>query len=223
MNSQQIISVWILVVLLLTRTQASAADTDQRDARDASGPAMGSLYDYARYGLPYDDGTLEIPALGMTVSEDSAKLSTGEHVNGVAILAVAEASPACDAGLGKLTGRAQAAVVVAPIAEIALLVLYPPAADAVAEGTQGVIAHGRDVIIAVDSNRTRNLPEFYDAIQNASPGEIVYLTVIRGGRRVFLSVPADSTYKWREIGGQATIPQHGAESVASPGADTYQR
>jgi S1-C subfamily serine protease len=44
------------------------------------------------------------------------------------------------------------------------------------------------LIIAVDGQRTRDVTDFRDAIAKAKAGEIVYLTIVSGGRREQISV-----------------------------------
>ena len=40
-----------------------------------------------------------------------------------------------------------------------------------------------ETIIAVDGERTRDVTDFEEVIEKAKPGEVVYLTVVSGGRR----------------------------------------
>jgi S1-C subfamily serine protease len=39
------------------------------------------------------------------------------------------------------------------------------------------------MIVAVDAERASNVIDFEEAIENAGPGEVVYLTVVRRGER----------------------------------------
>jgi hypothetical protein len=45
-----------------------------------------------------------------------------------------------------------------------------------------------DLIIAVDGQRTRNVPEFIGTLVHASAGELVYLVLIRRGHRIYTQV-----------------------------------
>ena len=44
-------------------------------------------------------------------------------------------------------------------------------------------AETHKMIVAVDGKRTSNVTDFEEAIENAGPGEVVYLTVVRRGER----------------------------------------
>jgi S1-C subfamily serine protease len=45
------------------------------------------------------------------------------------------------------------------------------------------IGESHETIIAVDGERTRDVTDFEEAIEKAKAGEVVYLTVVTGGRR----------------------------------------
>ena len=59
--------------------------------------------------------------------------------------------------------------------------LFPPALMAVMALSK--IGEPHETIIAVDGERTRDVTEFEEAIEKADAGEVVYLTVVSGGRR----------------------------------------
>ena len=66
---------------------------------------------------------------------------------------------------------------------------------AVAVIDQSGIGESFDLIIGVDGRRVRHILDFQDLTSNVRPGDTVYLTIVRGGRRVQLPVqlPATST------------------------------
>ena len=45
------------------------------------------------------------------------------------------------------------------------------------------LGESHQTIIAVDGDRTRDVTDFEEAIEKAEAGEVVYLTVVSGGRR----------------------------------------
>jgi S1-C subfamily serine protease len=59
---------------------------------------------------------------------------------------------------------------------------FPPVACALAVNALN-IGKSYDVIIAVDGQRTHNVPELLTALKDATAGEPIYLVVIRNGRR----------------------------------------
>jgi S1-C subfamily serine protease len=59
--------------------------------------------------------------------------------------------------------------------------LFPPAMMGVLALSKAVELH--DMVIAVDGERTYDVTDFEEAIEKAEAGEVVYLTVLRHGRR----------------------------------------
>jgi S1-C subfamily serine protease len=58
---------------------------------------------------------------------------------------------------------------------------FPPATMAVMAISKAAETH--ELIVAVDGRRTSDVIDFEEAIENAGPGEAVYLTVVRRGER----------------------------------------
>ena len=54
--------------------------------------------------------------------------------------------------------------------------------------SQNDVGESHDLIIAVDGERTRNIVDLQDALSRANDGEIVYLVVVRAGRRQCVAV-----------------------------------
>ena len=67
------------------------------------------------------------------------------------------------------------------IGMVAGAALFPPAMMAVMALSK--IGEPHETIIAVDGERTRDVTDFEEAIEKADAGEVVYLTVVRSGRR----------------------------------------
>ena len=134
----------------------------------------------------YDSGGALSTPIGMELTEDRRTLSSGEEADGLLIIAVAKDSPAAEAGLhaysntkhDMITGIAMAGAMFFPPA-----ILLVPALDYVAVG------QSYDLIIGVDGSRVRNFLDFQDRTRNIEPGEMVYLSVVRDGKRVQITVP----------------------------------
>jgi len=86
-------------------------------------------------------------------------------------------------GHSVLEGAAAAAMIFAPVA-----LVFAPAMLAIAaiEGTQ--VGESYDMIIGVDGKRVTNYLDFEDQTRDAKPGDVVYLSVIRNGKRMQIPV-----------------------------------
>jgi S1-C subfamily serine protease len=122
----------------------------------------------------------------MELTEDRRTLSSGQEADGLLIVAVAKNSPAAEAGLHAysntkhdvITGVAMAGAMFFPPA-----ILLIPALDYTA------IGQSYDLIIGVDGSRVRNFLDFQDRTRNLQPGETIYLSVVRDGKRLQITVP----------------------------------
>lgn len=123
--------------------------------------------------------------IGMVVREGHRKIDNGGEVAGLLIVSVMAGSPAAEAGLhGVRTG----AHVVLEGAAVAASLFFPPAIMAVALVDGTGVGESYDMIIAVDSVRVTNFLDFSDRMRQVQPGDIVYLSVLRNGRRMQFQV-----------------------------------
>ena len=55
------------------------------------------------------------------------------------------------------------------------------------------VGESYDMIIGVDGSRVTNFLDFQDCMRDLQPGEVIYLSVVRNGKRlqVTMPVPAD--------------------------------
>ena len=55
------------------------------------------------------------------------------------------------------------------------------------------VGESYDMIIGVDGSRVTNFLDFQDRMRDLQPGEVIYLSVVRNGKRlqVTMPVPAD--------------------------------
>ena len=51
------------------------------------------------------------------------------------------------------------------------------------------VGESYDMIIGVDGSRVTNFLDFQDRMRDLQPGEIVYLSVLRDGKRVQVTMP----------------------------------
>ncbi len=130
--------------------------------------------------------------IGIGLREARRKLLSGQVAEGLLVVEVKKGSPAATAGLHAYNRTAKnVATAIAMAASVAVMppaVLLIPLIDAVPVG------ESYDMIIGVDGTRVSNFLDFQDRMQNLKPGETVYLSVVRDGRRmqIAVAVPKDA-------------------------------
>jgi S1-C subfamily serine protease len=175
------IAAWLIAGIVFASATIAAAD------QTASGQGLGSADDYVQSNPdfyvrsnPDFADTYESSLLGIAVKSGTGALEHGRLVSGVEILTVIPGSPGGAAGLqGCRPGVFRTTALIVGI--LASAAFFPPAmmgAMALSE-----IGQSHETIIAVDGERTRDIADFEEAIEKAEAGEVVYLTVVRGGRR----------------------------------------
>jgi S1-C subfamily serine protease len=121
-----------------------------------------------------------IPLLGIEVKNGAEKLKDGRLASGVEILTAIPGSPGTADGL---RGRRQGVRIALTIGLLAGSAFFPPAMLGMIALQQSEIGESREVIIAVDGQRTRDVSDFGEVMGKAEAGESVYLTVVSGGQR----------------------------------------
>jgi S1-C subfamily serine protease len=172
-----------LIAGIVFPTRATMAMAGQT----ASGQSLGSAEDYAQSNPDsyvqsnpdFADG-YESPRLGIAVKSGTGVLEHGRLVSGVEILTVIRGSPGAAAGLqGCRPGVFHTTALMIGI--LAAAAFFPPAIMGVM--ALSGIGESQETIIAVDGERTRDVTDFEEAIEKAEAGEVMYLTVVSGGRR----------------------------------------
>lgn len=132
------------------------------------------------------EGQLTTP-FGMELQEAKRSLKSGEDADGLLIVAVAKGSPAATAGLRPYSHTVHdaiaAAAMVGAVFSGGLSVVVIPAIDYMQVG------ESYDMIIGVDGSRVTNFLDFQDRIHDLQPGEIIYLSVLRDGKRLQVTMP----------------------------------
>jgi S1-C subfamily serine protease len=136
------------------------------------------------------EGELSTP-FGMQLREAKRTLKSGEDADGLLITSVEKGSPAAAAGLQPYSHAVHdaltAAAMVGAVFSGGLAVVVIPALDYMQVG------ESYDLIIGVDGSRVTNFLDFQDRMRDLQPGELVYLSVVRNGKRlqITLSVPSN--------------------------------
>lgn len=158
------------------------ANQDQQQLDDSlesdTPPHVYSLQDFINQGMD------ESP-LGVELREDCSRLASNERVCGLAVLDVRKNSPAANAGIKPYTALAHDLL---DGASVAAALVFPPAIIAVAVIDQSSIGESFDLVIGVDGRRVRHILDFEDLTSNVRPGDILYLTIVRNGKRMQIPV-----------------------------------
>ena len=171
--------------------QSSAADS--QSSNESSEVAR---YQEEQSGLPPEqlrslqqfdsEGELSTP-FGMQLREARRTLKSGEEADGLLVTAVEKGSPAAAVGLHAYTHNVHdaltAAAMVGAVFSGGLAVVVIPALDYMQVG------ESYDMIIGVDGSRVTNFLDFQDRMRDLQPGEVIYLSVVRNGKRLQVTMP----------------------------------
>jgi S1-C subfamily serine protease len=177
------ILIWGLTLLFSSQADVFAQTDGQGagiDFQSGSLQGLGSVEQYDRDSWDSEDAEFPIPLIGIVVRNGLGKLASGQQLRGLGVTAVKGGGPADAAGVCGERGALRAVLVGTLFASS---LVFPPALFGVVVVEQSGLGQPRDLIIAVDGARTRDIVEVENAIGKADAGEIVYLTIIRDGRR----------------------------------------
>jgi hypothetical protein len=180
---------------------ANPADASQQQPSPADSQSSNQSSEVMRYqaeqsGLPPEqlrnskfdsEGELSTP-FGMQLREAKRTLKSGEEADGLLITVVVKGSPAAAVGLhayshgvhDAITGVVVASSMV-PFGQFAILLL--PVLD------YAQVGESYDMIIGVDGSRVTNFLDFQDRMRDLQPGELIYLSVVRNGKRLQVTMP----------------------------------
>jgi S1-C subfamily serine protease len=127
----------------------------------------------------YMDASEEISLFGIDLRIERRKAE--KEIQGLLVVDIAPGSPGAGAGLHAY--RQPTRDFLNGVGMLATMA-FPPAMVVVPIVESVPLGEAYDLIIGVDGARVANFLDFYDCVRNVQPGEIVYLNVLRSGRRV---------------------------------------
>jgi PDZ domain len=167
----------ISFLILLTLNPAIPNGTRAQNLGPFS-PGLGFLADYTGDVSP---GFIhEVPELGIEIVNGTGRLETGATLSGVRVIRVLPKGPAARAGIRDQRTRGRAILTGALVAGG---LIFPPILLAAFAVGQSDLGDSYDTIIAVDAERTRDVIELENAIRKGRGAPIVYLSVVRDGKR----------------------------------------
>ena len=137
------------------------------------------------------EGELSTP-FGMRLREARRTLNSGETADGLLITAVEKNGPAAAVGLHAYSHGVHDALI--GVATAGALVLWMVPGGQLAVLLVPVLGsthlgESYDMIIGVDGTRVMNFLDFQDQMRDLQPGEVIYLSVVRNGKRVQVTMP----------------------------------
>lgn len=182
----QAIAALVAVVFLLAigASMSNASDTYSQGGLGSVEDYMSNNQDYRNTSRGFSGDYVSL--LGITVGNGEGTLEDGREFDGVEIIEVFPGGSAAAAGLKGQRRQVQTLMI---LATVAASVVFPPAVMGVALLGSSHIGESHEFVIAVDAIRTHDVNDFEAALEQAKPGETVYLTVVRNGQREQLNVP----------------------------------
>ncbi len=147
-----------------------------------SAPGVGSIHDFMI------EGEDNMSPLGFEVREDRRKLKSGQEASGLVVTEVVPGGPAARAGLKAYSHPVKRAIEAVSVIASVVVPLAAPAMMLVPIMESSHVGENYDLIIGIDGFRVSNIMDFEDRMRDVQPGEIVYLSLIRDGRRMQLPV-----------------------------------
>jgi S1-C subfamily serine protease len=157
-----------------------AAGENRASGQDES---IGSAADY----IQTLNRAVTMSTIGVSVRDGRTELLDGHEVNGVEVIDAAAESPA--ASLGIQSCRMAARVAFAETGGFVATILAP-VIQLLRPIDHMSMFDDRDVILALDGERIRNILDLADRVQSLARGDRIYLTIARRGRRVQICIAA---------------------------------
>jgi hypothetical protein len=138
-----------------------------------------------------DEDTVYSTPFGIDLAEARRTLDSGEELDGLLIVTVHKGSPAATAGLHGYAHGVHDVIASAAIVGAMATAPFTAGLSTFAVPVIQAIPFGEsyDLIIGVDGSRVRNYLDFMHRTRDLQSGEIIYLSVMRDGKRIQVTVP----------------------------------
>jgi hypothetical protein len=151
--------------------------------------AQKSVQPFSVVELPNED--YSVPALGLEVRSASGRVSAQLVVQGLAVVKVKPDSPAARAGLRALDdepNRSREGLLT--LAAVLTGMVFPPVLYiwASSMNDENRVGNACDFIIGIDGERAAHVLDLDEELRASKPGDILYLNVMRRGKRVQVPV-----------------------------------
>jgi S1-C subfamily serine protease len=154
------------------RPSASSQVAPYQMEQNTSAPEPQGLKEYM-------DANEQISVLGIDLRVETRKAE--KEIQGLLVVNIASGTPGAAAGLHPY--RQPVRDLLNGVGMLATMA-FPPAVVVVPIVESVPLGEAYDLIIGVDGSRVTNFLDFYDCMRNVQPGEIIYLNILRNGRRV---------------------------------------
>jgi hypothetical protein len=171
---------------------AQPGQSDQDDPLNGYNPEL-ARYAREQMGMSYPGASMisdqmVLAPIGIELSEDRHRVASGEEADGLVVMKVFKGSPADEVGLHAMHASTKKKLMMG-----AALVSFPilgPISVLAMGGIEGTgYGEDYDMIIGVDGYRVSNFLELQDRLHYVQPGQILYLSILRDGKREQFRIP----------------------------------
>ncbi len=164
--------------------ESDAYSDDAQSQQQTRGQGFSETEDGAKFSdldqFTTSDDVYESP-IGALLQHDCAELAHRQDVCGLAVLRVRPGSAAAVAGIRSYSGLGHTLL---GATVVGAAMVFPPAFAALGLVEQSHIGESFDLIVGVDGQRIHSIPDFQGAIAEVRIGDVLYLTVVRDGKRL---------------------------------------
>ncbi len=163
---------------------AQPADPDQYDSAINPNTIDGSARFADLDQFVTNDDVYQSP-IGALLQHNCVQLATRQLVCGLAVLEVRPGSAAAMAGIRPYSGLVHTLL---GATVVGASMFFPPAFAAIGLVDNNHVGEKFDLIIGVDGRRVHAISDFQSALAEARLGDILYVTIVRNGKRLQLPI-----------------------------------
>lgn len=167
-----------------TNSPAAPSNSDQYNDETNPQAADGGAAFADMDQFVTNDDVYQSP-IGALLQHNCVDLVPRQLACGLAVLEVRPGSPAAIAGMRPYSGLVHT-LLGATVVGVAMV--FPPAFAAIGLVDNNHVGEAFDLIIGVDGQRVRAISDFQRALSQARLGDVLYVTIVRQGKRLQLPV-----------------------------------